>query len=288
VLDGFNVDTVESGPEALGLVQRRDYDFLFTDLKMPVMDGVEVVKGVKHLRPDVDVAVITGYATVESAVETMQHGAMDYVQKPFTADELVAFARRLLVKRQARLEAQRLPRVRVVAPAFAEAVRPGEFCVPGGAFLSDGHAWARIEPDGQVRVGLDDFARQALGEIERVELPEEAAMVRRGEPIFTVHRGGSGVRFIAPVTGKVALVNRDLLAHPDWLAQSPYDGAWVCLLEPLDLAGELGALRIGKPVVDWYQSEIARLRRMGGRAEEGAPQVDWGTLQDEFFTARAA
>jgi CheY-like chemotaxis protein len=103
VLDGFGVDTVESGPEALGLVQRRDYDFVFTDLKMPGMDGVEVVKGVKHLRPDVDVAVITGYATIESAVETMRQGAVNYVQKPFTASELTDFARRLLVQRQARL-----------------------------------------------------------------------------------------------------------------------------------------------------------------------------------------
>ena len=105
VLAGFAVDTVESGPEALGLVQRRDYDFVFTDLKMPGMDGVEVVKAVRHLRPDVDVAVITGYGTIETAVETMQHGAVDYVQKPFTEDELLEFARKLLLRRQARLEA---------------------------------------------------------------------------------------------------------------------------------------------------------------------------------------
>ena len=93
VLAGFSVDTVENGPEALGLVQRRDYDFVFTDLKMPGMDGVEVVKAVRHLRPDVDVAVITGYGTIETAVETMQHGAVDYVQKPFTEDELLEFAK---------------------------------------------------------------------------------------------------------------------------------------------------------------------------------------------------
>ena len=117
VLEGFSVDTVESGPEALGLVQRHDYDFVFTDLKMPGMDGVEVVKAVRHLRPDADIAVITGYATIESAVETMQHGAMAYVQKPFTADELAEFANTLLIKRQARLEAQRKPTVRIVAPA---------------------------------------------------------------------------------------------------------------------------------------------------------------------------
>jgi CheY-like chemotaxis protein len=287
-LDGFSVDTVESGQEALGLVQRNDYDFVFTDLKMPGMDGVAVVKGVKHLRPDIDVAVITGYATIESAVETMRDGAVDYVQKPFTADELTSFARQLLVKRQVRLEAQRLPHVRVVTPGLAEAVRADEFCVPGGAFLSDGHAWARIEAWGQVRVGLDDFAHKALGRIERVDLPAEGATVRRGEPIFAVQRGSTVVRFLAPLSGRVAKVNTGLLTSPDWLGQSPYDGGWVCLLDPADLAGELTALRIGKPVIDWYQEEIARLRQVGGPAERGAPQVDWGTLQAEFFTRQAA
>ena len=69
-LAGYSIDTVEDGSEALGLVSKRDYDFVFTDLKMPGMDGVEVTRAVRHLRPDIDVVVITGYATIETAVET--------------------------------------------------------------------------------------------------------------------------------------------------------------------------------------------------------------------------
>ena len=67
---------------------------------MPEMDGVEVTKSVKYLRPDIDVIIITGYATVETAVECMKIGAMDYVQKPFTEDELLDFAKKSLIKRQ--------------------------------------------------------------------------------------------------------------------------------------------------------------------------------------------
>lgn len=69
VLDGYAVDTVKSGPEALNLIKSNHYDFLFTDLKMPEMDGVEVTKSAKYLRPDIDVVIITGYATVETAVD---------------------------------------------------------------------------------------------------------------------------------------------------------------------------------------------------------------------------
>src|SRR5262249_17250006 len=94
VFEEFSVDTVESGAEALGLVLRNDYDFIFIDLNLPDMDGVEVVKGLNHLRPDTDIAVITGYATIASAVRTMSHGAVDYVEKPFTTEQLSALARR--------------------------------------------------------------------------------------------------------------------------------------------------------------------------------------------------
>jgi CheY-like chemotaxis protein/glycine cleavage system H lipoate-binding protein len=285
VLEGCSVDTVESGPEALGLVQRNDYDFVFTDLKMPGMDGAEVVKGVKHLRPDVDVVVITGYATVESAVDTMQHGAMDYVQKPFTADELVQFVRRLAVRRQARLDAQRLPQIRLITPGHASTARAGELCVPGGAFLSNGHAWARIEPSGQVRIGLDDFAGQVLGNIEGLELPAVGSDLRRGDALLTLHRSGSQLRIATPISGRVAAVNATLGAHPTWVTQSPYDGGWVCVVEPTDLIGELPALRIGKPVIDWYQEEIARLRQLGGSVAPDATALPWTTLQQQFFPA---
>jgi CheY-like chemotaxis protein len=277
VLDGFSVDTVESGPEALGLLRRRNYDFLFTDLKMPDMDGVEVVKAAKHLRPDVDVAVITGFATIESAVATMQSGASDYVQKPFTPDELSQFAAKLLVKRQERLERERRPTVRLVAPAAAATVASHEFCVPGGAFLSEGHAWVRIEPNGQARVGLDDFARKALGAIDRFDLPNRGDTIHRDAPLFAVWHERMRARFGAPLTGRVVQVNAGLSERPSRATESPYEEGWVCVLQPTDLASELPALRIGKPVIDWYQEEIARL------GKEGSPREDWSWLERTFL-----
>ena len=105
-MSGYAVDTVETGQEALGLIQTRDYDFVFTDLKMPLMSGTDVAKSVKHLRPDIDVIIITGYATVETAVECMKHGAMDYVEKPFSEDELRIFVKHALIKRQDRIQKQ--------------------------------------------------------------------------------------------------------------------------------------------------------------------------------------
>ena len=249
VLAGFSVDTVENGPEALTLLRAHDYDFLFTDMKMPEMDGVEVVKAAKHLRPDMDVVVITGYGTIETAVETMQFGAVDYVQKPFTEDELVAMAQQLLIKREARLEAHRRPTVRVVAPSVAEFVAGGEYCVPGGAFVYPGHTWARIDPDGQVWTGLDDFARKALKTVERVRTARHRHKGQAGRS--ALHRAArGGVRQI-PGAGQRRGHAGQRGAHeqPELLAQSPYDRGWACLVRPSRLGAELEGLRIGQPVV---------------------------------------
>jgi CheY-like chemotaxis protein len=283
VLEGYSVDTVEHGPEALGLIQRNDYDFLFTDLKMPDMDGVEVVKAAKHLRPDMDVVVITGYGSIETAVQTLQHGACEYVQKPFTADELAEFAKKLTIKREARIEAQRRPNVRVVAPEMAEVVSASEYCVPGGAFLSAGHAWVRIEPEGQVRVGIDDFVRKALGTVKAVALPERGKVVKQGEPLFTLKGPAGEVQVVAPLSGRVEHDNAGLLTDPGDLLRSPYDRGWVCLLTPSDLAAELPALKIGQPVIDWYQEEIARLRVAEAPQAAGTEGLDWSTFQQQFL-----
>ncbi len=287
VLEGYNVDTVETGPEALGLVQRNNYDFVFTDMKMPDMSGVEVVKAVKHLRPDVDVVVITGYGTIETAVETLQFGASEYVQKPFTADELAEFARKLLVKREARLDAQRQPTVRIVSPTMAESIPANEFCVPGGAFIAPGHTWARIEANGQVRIGIDDFARKALGSVSEVVTPSHGLTIHRGEILFTLKHGSESVHFTAPLSGRVTKDNESLQSDATQVSNSPYDRGWICMIQPSDLIKELPDLRIGKPVVDWYQEEIKRLRETQTPQLPDNAHIDMAAFEHQFLEPAA-
>jgi len=283
VLEGFNIDTVQTGPEALSLVRRNDYDFVFTDLKMPDMDGVEVVKAVKHLRPDVDMVVITGYGTIETAVETMQSGACEYVQKPFSADELALFINKLLVKRRARLEALRQPTVRIVSPSQADATPSNEYCIPGGSFIAAGHTWVRIEPDGHVRIGVDDFANKAMGAVGSVALPKAGTEVRIGEPLFSCKRGTEELSFLAPVSGRIQDLNGALATDPARVNASPYKDGWVCRIEPSDLTTELGGLKIGRTVVEWYGEEIGRLQAVRNAQSDPAQPLPWSALQQSFL-----
>ena len=87
--DGFQVDTAESGPVALEKLAKQSYHLMLLDIKMPDMDGVEVLKRAKDMRPEIAVVMMTAYATVETAVEAMKIGALDYLMKPFDPDTLV-------------------------------------------------------------------------------------------------------------------------------------------------------------------------------------------------------
>jgi heterodisulfide reductase subunit A len=87
--DGFQVDAAESGPDALEKLTKQSYHLMLLDIKMPDMDGVEVLKRAKEMRPDLAVVMMTAYATVETAVEAMKIGALEYLMKPFDPDSLV-------------------------------------------------------------------------------------------------------------------------------------------------------------------------------------------------------
>jgi len=93
--EGFSVDAAESGPEALDLLSKQSYHLMFTDIKMPGMDGVEVLQKAKQDFPDLCVVMMTAYATVETAVEAMKIGAFDYLLKPFDLDTLVPMVVRI-------------------------------------------------------------------------------------------------------------------------------------------------------------------------------------------------
>lgn len=108
--DIWKVDTAADGLAGLEMVKDNKYDILLLDLMMPGINGLEVIPKVKDIDPDVYIIVITGYATIETAVEAMKKGAFDYISKPFTPDQLRMAVRRVLENKSLRLEADYLRR----------------------------------------------------------------------------------------------------------------------------------------------------------------------------------
>jgi response regulator RpfG family c-di-GMP phosphodiesterase len=85
---GYQTLTISGGLEALKAVEEQPFEIVITDLRMPDLDGIQLLKSIKKISPMTDVIVVTGYATLENAIEALKEGAVDYVRKPFGADEL--------------------------------------------------------------------------------------------------------------------------------------------------------------------------------------------------------
>ncbi|OQX19372.1 MAG: Fis family transcriptional regulator [Desulfobulbaceae bacterium A2] len=106
--DGYAVETATCGQQALELMEGGRYDLVITDLKMEGMDGVQVMRHAKELMPESEVIIVTGYATVNSAVEAMALGAFYYLPKPLKLDELRALVAKALEKTVLKNEISRL------------------------------------------------------------------------------------------------------------------------------------------------------------------------------------
>ncbi|MBW2122457.1 MAG: response regulator [Deltaproteobacteria bacterium] len=86
--DSFSIVTAENGLEAIHAIGENRFDLVITDLKMPGPNGIEVLKRARQANPDVQVIIITGYASLETAIEAVKEGAYDYITRPFKLDEM--------------------------------------------------------------------------------------------------------------------------------------------------------------------------------------------------------
>lgn len=106
--EGYTVFTAADGEEALQQVEKDIFDLVITDIKMPKLSGLEVLKGVKEVSPDTIVLMITAFATTETAIEAMKQGAYNYLIKPFKIDEVKLIIRNALEKQSLRKENSQL------------------------------------------------------------------------------------------------------------------------------------------------------------------------------------
>jgi DNA-binding NtrC family response regulator len=98
--EGFTVEVAASGKEALVRMAEREYDVFFIDLKMPDMNGLELLQKIREIQPNSTSIIITAYASVESAVEAMKSGAYDYLSKPFDPDHLALLVRNAVERKK--------------------------------------------------------------------------------------------------------------------------------------------------------------------------------------------
>ncbi|MBW1930138.1 MAG: response regulator [Deltaproteobacteria bacterium] len=123
---GIDVLTATSGPEALEILREHNVHVVILDVKMPGMDGIATLKQIKRQYPMVEVIMLTGHATAESAVEGLKSGAADYLMKPAHIDELIRKAQEAYVKRQRLEEKIRVLQMRTLSGSPRDIIRESE------------------------------------------------------------------------------------------------------------------------------------------------------------------
>jgi glycine cleavage system H protein len=165
-------------------------------------------------------------------------------------------------------------------------------------YIHPGHTWVRETEDGDVLVGIDDFAQSLIGTVDGIELPRLLRKVEQGKVAWTIRHGSREVPMVCPVSGRIIEKNQMLTADPGLVNSSPYADGWLLRVRPSRLPAQLHNLMTGKSAHQWIDGARAQLSRFfsgtpalmyqdGGvmltNLADRCSEEEWGRLVHEFF-----
>ena len=233
--ENFTLHLVSSVADAFTLMDEQAVDIVLTDLMMPVTDGMQLLEIMRTRAPHTPVIMITGYATINTALQATNLGAFDYVAKPFTKTELLS-----VVNRAADL-------------VRAGATKAGE---PGNESSNDKNAgpevdsatiigeygWKKLDDDGTVLLGPRRSFLEAVGQIQNIYLPAIGDELRLGGVYLRIFSADlRSHKVLSPFSGEIIAVNDKYLADPNTLIDNPED-EWLVRLKPSKLELEISEL----------------------------------------------
>jgi len=177
--EGYEIGTAESASEALTRMAEAHWDVALLDIKMRGTDGIELQRRLHELDPDLIVIMMTGYASVETAVTALKNGAYDYVSKPLDPDEIAHLVKKALAHRRAEKENVRL------RETVSEVTRPGELVGQSAALRK---VFEAVETVGPTDATVLITGESGTGK-ELVARAIHAASMRRFHPLVAIHCG---------------------------------------------------------------------------------------------------
>ncbi|MBU2511571.1 glycine cleavage system protein H [bacterium] len=165
-------------------------------------------------------------------------------------------------------------------PASLQTVKG--FVVPEKYYFHNGHAWARIESGGTIRVGLDDFALKLLGNIDALDLPLMGKELKAGEIGWGLKRKDNAADVLSPIDGVILEVNNSVRKNPIIANEEPYGDGWLFSVKNPDLNGTIEKLMTNADSLNWMNAEITQLESMIEQVS-GPLAADGGLLQADIY-----
>lgn len=234
--EGLMVDEASTAEQGLAKLAENRYRLVLSDLMLPGVGGIGVLEAARREHPEMPVVMITGYATLNRAVECFRNGAFDLIPKPFDVAELLAVVHRALGFSE--LEESQRSAVSLERFAGERRFTDGE---PASLYALGQHSWVSLESNGSTRIGVGESFRTIRSKFETVRLPAIADETLQGNECarFTT-TDGLVHRVWAPLSGKVVEVNHAW--EWDCPAAETISNRWLLGTVPSDLENELQKL----------------------------------------------
>lgn len=180
--EGYSITTVARGEDALNKLSKEDFDLLISDVKLPDISGMTVLKEARVIKPETDVVIITGYPNLEDAKESIKLGAFEYIEKPFTPDFMLNVAKKVFDKRGWILRQAFIDEFRDYVVPLRDKENPVMFYKEG--------IWARPIKGGLWEIGCDLRYWLLTGNLMYVDFKKDVNVLRAGESFATLYTGG--------------------------------------------------------------------------------------------------
>jgi len=198
--EGYSISTVEKGEDALNKLAKEDFDLLISDVRLPDINGMEVLKESRVLKPKTDVVIITGYPTLDDARESTKLGASEYIEKPFTPDFMLNVAKKVFDTRGWILR-------KAFIDEFRDYVVPVKDNENPVIFYKEG-TWARPYKDGLWEIGCDLRYWMLSGNLMYVEFIKNLDKLVAGQPFARIYSSsGKGSTLLSPMNGELKEIN---------------------------------------------------------------------------------
>jgi CheY-like chemotaxis protein/glycine cleavage system H lipoate-binding protein len=235
--EGMSVTVVDNAQEALRRLSENSFRLVLCDIMMHELDGFQFLEALNQSGIHIPVVMMTGYSTVENAVKSLAAGAIDYMPKPFTADELLTVISRSLRSGELLDEAE---------SAGLERESSMHFIPCPNHYLRLGYvSWALMEDEGTALIGVSDLFLKAVDGIQHLELMALGEDIMQGIPCaVATSPDGSAHGIMCPMGGKILEVNAESETNPSLVEKDPYFKGWLYRILPSDPESDMQWLSI--------------------------------------------
>jgi FixJ family two-component response regulator len=226
-LDNYSVDSALGVKSALEKISKNYYQIIICDIMMPDGDGFQILDHLNSLSLNSAVIMMTGYSTVENAVNSLYKGAVDFIPKPFTVDELLSSVYR--ANKYQKLKDKQLELSKTGKSELLYVTCPAKYLRLGYS------SWLFYEKEGSVLVGICDLFLKTINSVKEIITSQIDEEIIQGISCASIISTDDRVhKILSPLSGRIVEVNEELKLNTSLLEKDPYFGGWIYRIIPSD------------------------------------------------------